>query len=503
MKQLRRIFPLLLAAALLLSSAAMALPLPPFWLSGGEGDAPEPLGLLTDIDFTDVHGNLHLTATPQELYNLGLAEGDLLYVSIGVGFILEMPLVALETDVDIGEDMLLAMNGELIVELRGGSISNAYEIDESTKVHIFLAEEAGYLEEYNARRGLFSLELAPDYTDSQYWVFHDDSADKAADVFMIGPTMDFGEAGNYNMSLADESHLMSYLGEMQREKGLFEDSCNLWAPYYRQATLPVFAMDESAQQEYLDFAYADVRAAFQHYLEQHNNGRPIVLMGFSQGGYMTTRLLEEFFADEALQRQLVAVYAIGWCITQEDVDACPQLRMAQGETDLGVIISFECEAEGNDDGSLSVAKGETMLSINPLSWSTDTALAHRSQNLGSVFMDASGRVINRLSSLTGAYIDPERGTLICPDLNPRFFIPDIPMFESGEYHPYDYEIFYENLRENIALRLSVYLGTDPGPTTMQRHLCQCIVGTSLVLVLLAAALVLEHRRKKKHQLLEP
>ncbi len=503
MKKLSRALVFLLAFVTLLSGTALAAPEAPFWLFNNQGGSQEPsIGLLTDIDFVDVHGNLHLSATPDDLYALGLAEGDLLYVSIGVGFILEMPMVSLETDVDIGEDMLLAMNGELVVQLRGGSITNAYDLDDSTKVHIFLSEAGGYLEEYNARRGLFSLEVAPDYTDSQYWVFHDDSGDKEADVFMIGPTMDFGEAGNYNMSLEDPSHLQSYLGEMQRERGLFEETCNLWAPYYRLATLPVFTMEEDEQQEYLDFAYADVREAFIHYLENHNNGRPIILMGFSQGGYMTTRLIAEFFGDEDLRRQLVAVYAIGWCITQEDVDACSWLNMAQGETDLGVVISFECEAEGNDDGSLSVPAGTKMLSINPLSWSTDTALAHRSENDGSVFMDASGRVVSRFTKLTGAYIDPERGTLICPDLNARFFIPDIPMFEYGEYHPYDYEIFYENLKENIALRLSVFLGTDPGPTSMERHLTECLIGTGLVLAFLTAALLLEHRRKKKQQLLD-
>lgn len=481
-----------------LNSADSELPLPPFWLFDGQA---APAESFTRVDFIDVHGNLHLAVSPQELYDLGFQAGDMLYVSLGFNFILEMPLVTLETDVDLGEDMLLDMNGYLTVQLRGGSIADAYDIEADSTVHIFLAEKQGYFSEYMERRGLYSLETAPDYSDEQFWVYHEDEGDKAADVFMIGPTLDFGEAGNYNMSLEDRSHLISYLGEMQREKGLFEESCNLYAPYYRQATLEVFALDEEAQQPFLDFAYEDVKAAFTHYLETHNQGKPIILMGFSQGGYMCTRLIEDFFADEALRDQLVAVYAIGWCITQEDADACPWLQMAQSEDDLGVVISFECEAPGNT-GSFSVAEGETMLSINPLTWSTDTGYAARSLNQGSVFMDSMGRAVSRFTQLTGAYIHPTRGTLVCTDIDPRYFTADIPYFESGEYHAYDYELFYENLRENVDLRLSVYLGEERADEAMTRHLRSCLIGTAGILVFFAAALALEQRRKRRLQLLE-
>lgn len=488
-----------LSAALLTGGAAAEELPPPFWLAEQTADAPADL--FTSVDFIDVHGNLHLNTGAQTLYDRGFRVGDILYVSLGFNFILEMPFATMETDVDLGEDMLLDTNGRLVVQLRGGSIADAYDIEDSLNVRISLAESQGYLTEYMERRGLYSLETAPDYTDEQYWVYHEEEGDKAADVFMIGPTMDFGEAGNFNMSLEDQSHLTSYLGEMQREKGLFEDSCNLYAPYYRQATLEVFALEEEAQQPFLDFAYEDVRAAFLHYLDQHNNGKPIILMGFSQGGYMCTRLIEEFFADEALREQLVAVYAIGWCITQEDVDECPWMVMAQGETDLGVVISFECEAPGNTD-SLSVAEGETMLSINPLSWSTDYGYAARSLNSESIFMDSVGRVVTRFKNLTGAYIDRARGTLIVPDIDSRFFLPDIPYFEEGEYHPYDYELFYGNLKENIALRLGIYLGTEEANQAMDQHLRACVIGTAFILIFFASALYLEHRRKRRLQLLE-
>lgn len=96
-----------------------------------------------------------------------------------------------------------------------------------------------------------------------------------------------------------------------------EESARMYAPYYRQAAMKVYALEEAEREPYLSLAYEDVSAAFAWYLENENQGRPIILAGFSQGADMCYRLLEEYFGDEALQERLVAVYAIGWPCTEE------------------------------------------------------------------------------------------------------------------------------------------------------------------------------------------
>ena len=53
---------------------------------------------------------------------------------------------------------------------------------------------------------------------------------------------------------------------------------------------------------------------------------------------------------------LVACYAIGWAITQEELTAYPHLRFAEGGQDTGVIIAFNSEAEDVND-SLLVLRG--------------------------------------------------------------------------------------------------------------------------------------------------
>lgn len=34
----------------------------------------------------------------------------------------------------------------------------------------------------------------------------------------------------------------------------------------------------------LELAYEDIKCAFEYYMENYNDGRPIVVAGFSQGG---------------------------------------------------------------------------------------------------------------------------------------------------------------------------------------------------------------------------
>lgn len=75
--------------------------------------------------------------------------------------------------------------------------------------------------------------------------------------------------------------------------------------------MKVYSMSPEEQETWLELAYRDISAAFSWYLEHENQGRPIILAGFSQGADMCYRLLQEYFGDEELYARLVAVYAIG------------------------------------------------------------------------------------------------------------------------------------------------------------------------------------------------
>ncbi|HJC25454.1 MAG TPA: DUF3089 domain-containing protein [Candidatus Eisenbergiella merdavium] len=316
------------------------------------------------------------------------------------------------------------------------------------------SEEA--LSEEASEEAAPSRDAAPDYSDSESWAYLEtDAAGRQADVFFICPSVYGGSDEACNMSLSDTETRESFVGAINMEKGIYDADSRFFAPYYRQIGLNVYEMPETDREPYLQTAYSDVRSAFLYYMENYNDGRPIVLAGFSQGADMCLRLMKELFDDEALSDQLVACYAIGWRVTPEDLQEYPHLKMASGEKDTGVIVSFNSEAEGITD-SLLIPEGTTTCAINPLNWKTDGTPADKSLNLGACFTDYSGSVTSEVPMLTGAYIDEARGSLIVPDVSAEDYPAGLSIFTDGVYHLYDYQFFYRNLQQNVQDRIDAY-----------------------------------------------
>ena len=65
--------------------------------------------------------------------------------------------------------------------------------------------------------------------------------------------------------------------------------------------------------------------------------------------------------------------------------------------------------------------------------------------------------MKEIPALTGAYLDPERGTLKVTGVSPEDYPPVLDIFEKGVYHLYDYQFFYRNLQQNVALRVDKYI----------------------------------------------
>lgn len=302
------------------------------------------------------------------------------------------------------------------------------------------------------------LELYANDSSWAYWM--DGYGDSDVDCFFIAPTVYSAQDECYLMEMDNEEARANFLGASNMERGLYDQVCTMYAPYYTQVSLEVYEMDQEQQDAYLEQAYQSVREAFLYYMDTANEGRPIVLAGFSQGADMCIRLLKEFFDDETYQDQLVACYAIGWAVTQDEVDAYPHLQMAQGADDTGVIITFNTEAEGIES---SLMVPTTTLSINPLNWCTDSTYGDATLNLGACFTDYDGAIVTEIPALTGAYLDPERGTLIVDDtITSEDFPPVLSIFADGIYHLYDYQFFYRNLQQNVALRVDALLTLHSG-----------------------------------------
>lgn len=286
-----------------------------------------------------------------------------------------------------------------------------------------------------------------DYSDASLWAYRPEVHEKDVDVFFIAPTSVGGDA--YNMDMTDEKSRYNFTGATNMEKGIYDDKADFYAPYYRQMTLAGYDLPAEENEKYLAIAYEDVRASFEYYMKHYNEGRGVILAGFSQGADMVERLLMDY----DLKDQLIAAYIIGWNVTDEELEKYPSLKMAEGEFDTGVIVSFCSESE---DMTTSIIVPDTTNGINPLNWKTDDTCADKSENLGACFTDYDGNIKEEIPGLCGAYLDAERGTLKVLDVTPQDYPGGLSFLEDGNYHLYDYQFFYRNLEQNVQDRIDSY-----------------------------------------------
>ena len=292
-----------------------------------------------------------------------------------------------------------------------------------------------------------------DYGAAENWAYFAMGEDRDVDVFLICPTVDTRSETN-SFDLNDKLK-GNFLYALDLEKGIYEETGRMFSPYYRQMSMNAYKLSAEEQAKALDVAYADISAAFRWYLDNENDGRGLILAGFSQGAQMCLELMKEYYGGESAEAQalrdgLIAVYAIGWSVTEEMAAAYPQIVPAQGETDTGTVICFDCE-DGTLTDTLVIPAGTKALSINPLNWKTDGTAADKSMNVGAVMSTGA----EPIPALCGAYIGP-RGELVVTDVSPADYPAVIDIFPEGSYHIYDYMFFFENLKENVAARTNAW-----------------------------------------------
>ena len=171
---------------------------------------------------------------------------------------------------------------------------------------------------------LTATEVAPDGTRTV--MPFEPAADPAADCFYVYPTLDYSaEPGNHPF---DEPNPLETI-TTQFQAARFASLCDLYVPRYRQATLASYPDEDDEVDDLYTLdpfatAYADVLDAFQTYMADSNDGRPIVLLGHSQGSHHLIRLLQQEFDDSPPMRgRLVSALLIG---------PTGRLRVPPGET---------------------------------------------------------------------------------------------------------------------------------------------------------------------------
>lgn len=95
----------------------------------------------------------------------------------------------------------------------------------------------------------------------------------------------------------------------------FSQVCRVYAPVYRQSTVPALQGGTTTRRDYLT-AYRDVENAFDAFLRRIGRRRGFVLIGHSQGAFHLQRLIRRRIDDHAvLRHRLVSAVLLGGDVT--------------------------------------------------------------------------------------------------------------------------------------------------------------------------------------------
>lgn len=310
----------------------------------------------------------------------------------------------------------------------------------------------------------------PDYFNLNFWASHpwkkdnadnipssiqNKTIDSIADVFFIYPTTytDVAMPMGWNADIDNEEiNKKTDNGTILYQASVFNKDCRIFAPRYRQANLKAFyTSDKTAADKAFDLAYADIKSAFEFYLQHYNNNRPIIIASHSQGTLHAGRLLKEFFDGKPLQKQLVCAYIIGLPVF---TNYFKEIKPCKDSTATGCFVSWRTFEEGYTAAVVQQEKEKAYVT-NPLTWTITEEFAAAELNKGGILKNFD----NVIPGLVHAQV---HGNVLWVN-KPKFF--GSVFLKLKNYHIADYNLFYLNIRENVETRIKSYLKMNYSTST--------------------------------------
>ena len=303
---------------------------------------------------------------------------------------------------------------------------------------------------------------APDYADLQNWAAHpgktdvtdlippgsglrNNQAEAGVDLFYVHRTTLIDRfiwnADTRNQKL----NRMTDRQAVRNQAGIFNESCRIFAPRYRQATLYSFFDRKGNGVKALDLAYNDVRAAFKEYLENHNDGRPLVLAGHSQGAEHASRLIREFFDGKELGKKLIVAYLPGM---PYDKDFFSNIPPGESSRQTGCFASWSTFGHGVRPKYFEEGY-KTAVCTNPFTWDSREDFTGFEMHEGGISPGFKKIHKNCIA------VKCEKGVLWIRNRKPFTFMP-LPL---KNYVTMDFDLFFMNIRRNVKERIEAYVET--------------------------------------------
>jgi hypothetical protein len=261
------------------------------------------------------------------------------------------------------------------------------------------------------------------------------------DCFYVYPTVSDQPTTLANRTIDPEQRSIA-----RYQAARYSERCRVFAPMYRQLTLPALDSGYTPSPAHLQIPVADVTAAFKLYLHKYNHGRPFVLIGHSQGAFVLELMIRKLIdGNRGLRARMLSAILLGGNVLVKDgsdvggtfkhVPSCRTIH------DLGCVIAFSSFDQPVPSNSLfgrTTVPGEHVLCVNPVAlqgrsrvvepilpsapFAPGTLIAGGIQLLGitqpeppTVWSSLSGSYSARCSSAGGAYallVTPLRGAQV-------------------------------------------------------------------------------------------
>jgi len=265
---------------------------------------------------------------------------------------------------------------------------------------------------------------------------------KDVDIFYIYPTLlTDPKSSEWNANIFDDKTRKNVISvAVKNQASSWAESGNLYVPFYRQAHYRSFVDDKNNLDNIKSWkiAYQDINNAFEYYLKNYNNGKPIIIAAHSQGSLLAKELLKKYFDGKILQKKLIAAYIPGIKILSNDFS---DLKLMTSPDEIGGFLTWNTYKINKFPKTYDKwFKGG--LTINPITWNNKTQTEY-SEHLGLLYSD------NKIypNSLKIKLID---GLIwsTTPKVPKR-----ILLFFIKNYHFADVNLFWEDIKQNSIIRV--------------------------------------------------
>jgi len=327
----------------------------------------------------------------------------------------------------------------------------------------------------------YTKPVAPDYSMAEAWLAQPDLTQdpyehpSAGDVFVVVPSVYRG--GKHWVLRSDDLKRKNKLQRIVRPNYVapYGSAGRLFAPYYRQASLYSFMTAREDARKAQDFAYQDVKRAFNVFLENAPPERPIILVGHNQGASHVQRLLADFFMGD-LSKRLAAAYVIDYPLPLDLFNTTLKgLKPCETINDTSCVNAFGAFMPGDDvianrfvsrllvhDGQNYISvQGRPLLCTNPLLWNLSEDYAPQRLHLGGVAAEGLDPDMKPAAMTKQAGVQCEDGILYVD--KPKSRSLRRPLKVGGKFRTLPSNLFYEDLRVNAEKRVQSLLDSGTLP----------------------------------------